>query len=95
MINSDNGGECVNGHIKRHFSQFLPSVVRTRSRSYRKNDNAHVEQKNGAQARALYGHGRIGDESLIPLMNRINRITSYNVCYTKLLRCSSSIRPWP
>jgi len=73
MINSDNGGECVNGHIKRHFSQFLPSVVRTRSRSYRKNDNAHVEQKNGAQARALYGHGRIGDESLIPLMNRINR----------------------
>jgi hypothetical protein len=73
MINSDNGGECINGHIKRHFSEFLPSVVRTRSRSYRKNDNAHVEQKNGVQVRALYGHGRIGDESLIPLMNRINR----------------------
>ena len=72
MLNSDNGGECINGHIKRHFSQFLPSVVRTRSRSYRKNDKAHVEQKNGAQVRALYGYGRIGDESLIPLMNRIN-----------------------
>ena len=74
MLNSDNGGECINGHIKRHFSQFLPSVVRTRSRSYRKNDNAHVEQKNGVQVRALYGHGRIGDESLIPLMNRINKV---------------------
>ena len=74
MLNSDNGGECINGHIKRHFSQFLPSVVRTRSRSYRKNDNAHVEQKNGVQVRALYGHGRIDDESLIPLMNRINRV---------------------
>ena len=72
MLNSDNGGECINGHIKRHFSQFLPSVVRTRSRSYRKNDNAHVEQKNGAQVRALYGYGRIGGESPIPLMNRIN-----------------------
>lgn len=72
MLNSDNGGECINGHIKRHFSQFLPSVVRTRSRSYRKNDNAHVEQKNAVQVRALYGHGRIDDESLIPLMNRIN-----------------------
>jgi len=72
MLNSDNGGECINGHIRRHFSEFLPSVVRTRSRSYRKNDNAHVEQKNGVQVRALYGHGRIGDESLIPLMNRIN-----------------------
>jgi len=72
MLNSDNGGECINGHIKRHFSEFLPSVVRTRSRSYRKNDNAHVEQKNGAQVRTLYGHGRIGDGSLIQLMNRIN-----------------------
>lgn len=72
MINSDNGGECINGHIKRHFSEFLPSVARTRSRSYRKNDNAHVEQKNGVQVRALYGYGRIGDQSLIPLMNRIN-----------------------
>ena len=40
--------------------------------SYRKNDNAHVKQKNGAQIRALYGYGRIGDGSLIPLMNRIN-----------------------
>ena len=72
MLNSDNGGECVNGHIKRHFAEYLPGVVRTRSRSYRKNDNAHVEQKNGVQVRGLYGHGRIDDESLIPLMNRIN-----------------------
>lgn len=72
MLNSDNGGECINGHIKRYFSEFLPSVVRTRSRSYRKNDNAHVEQKNSVQVRGLYGYGRIDDESLIPLMNRIN-----------------------
>ena len=72
MFNSDNGGEFINGHIKRHFSQYLPAVIRTRSRSYRKNDNAHVEQKNAVQVRALCGHGRIGDESLIPLMNRIN-----------------------
>jgi len=73
MLNSDNGGEFINAHIKRHFSRYLPAVVRTRSRSYRKNDNAHVEQKNGVQVRALYGHGRIGDRALIPLMNRINR----------------------
>lgn len=72
MLNSDNGGECINGHIKRHFAEFLPSVVRTRSRSYRKNDNAHVEQKNGVQVRGLYGYGRIDDQGLVPLMNRIN-----------------------
>ena len=29
MLNSDNGGECINGHIKRHFSEFRPSVLRT------------------------------------------------------------------
>ena len=72
MLNSDNGGEFINAHIGRHFPALAPSVVRTRSRSYRKNDNAHVEQKNGAQVRPLYGHGRIGDETLLPLMNRIN-----------------------
>jgi len=75
-VNSDNGGECINSHIKRYFSQFLPQVVRTRSRSYRKNDNAHVEQKNGVQVRALYGHARIDDEGLLPLMNRINECQS-------------------
>ena len=72
MLNSDNGGEFINNHIKRHFSQFLPSVVRTRSRSYQKNDNAHVEQKNGVQVRSLYGHGRIENVDLLTLMNRIN-----------------------
>ena len=72
MLNSDNDGEFINAHIRRCFPALAPSVVRTRSRSYRKNDNAHVEQKNGAQVRPLYGHGRISDESLLPLMNRIN-----------------------
>lgn len=72
MLNSDNGGEFINGHIKHHFLQFLPTVIRTRSRAYRKNDNAHVEQKNDVQVRSLYGYGRIGDPALLKLMNRIN-----------------------
>ena len=38
MRNSDNGGECINGHIKRHFAEYLPGGVRTRSHSHRKND---------------------------------------------------------
>lgn len=70
-INSDNGGEFINGHLKREFSEYIPDVTRTRSRSYKKNDNAHVEQKNGVQVRQLFGYGRIDDESLIPLMNEI------------------------
>jgi len=74
MINSDNGGEFVNHHVARFFSELAPKVKRSRSRSYRKNDNAHVEQKNGAQVRPLFGHGRIADPGLIALMNKINFI---------------------
>ena len=41
----------------------------TRSRPYRKNDNAHVEQKNWTHVRQLFGYDRIEDVTLIPLMN--------------------------
>ena len=45
----------------------------TRSRPYRKNDNAHVEQKNWTHARQLFGYDRIGREDLVPLMNELYR----------------------
>lgn len=73
-FNSDNGPEFLNGHLKALFNSMPSKVMRTRSRSYRKNDNAHVEQKNGVQVRALFGYGRIDDPALLPLMNRINKL---------------------
>ena len=72
-FNSDNGGEFLNAHLKAFFGPLASSITRTRSRSYRKNDNAHVEQKNGAQVRGLFGYGRIDAPDLIPLMKRIDR----------------------
>jgi hypothetical protein len=40
----------------------------TRSRAYRKNDQAHVEQKNGAIVRRLVGYGRfVGAEATVAL----------------------------
>jgi hypothetical protein len=41
----------------------------TRSRAYRKNDNAHCEQKNWTQVRQLFGHDRFEHPELVPLMN--------------------------
>ena len=38
-------------------------------RAYRKNDNAHCEQKNWKHVRQLCGHGRFGRPELVPLMN--------------------------
>jgi len=73
-FNSDNGPEFLNSQLKTLFNTLQGKVIRTRSRSYRKNDNAHVEQKNSVQVRALFGYGRIDDPTLLPLMNRINKL---------------------
>ena len=41
----------------------------TRSRAYRKNDNAHCEQKNWTQVRQRFGHERFEQPELVALMN--------------------------
>ena len=41
----------------------------TRSRAYRKNDNAHCEQKNWTHVRQLFGHDRFEHPELVTLMN--------------------------
>lgn len=42
-----------------------------RGRAGRSNDQCHIEQKNNTFVRQLFGHVRIEDPSLIPLMNEI------------------------
>ena len=43
----------------------------TRSRAFRKNDNAHCEQKNWTHVRQLFGHDRFEHPQLVPLMNEL------------------------
>jgi hypothetical protein len=43
----------------------------TCSRPYRKNDNAHVEQKNWSDVRHLFGYDRFDNPVLVTLMNDI------------------------
>ena len=73
-FNSDNGGEFLNGHLKEYFAPLSQTIRRSRSRSWQKNDNAHVEQKNGVLVRGLFGYGRIDEPDLLPLMKRIDRV---------------------
>jgi hypothetical protein len=56
-IDTDNGSEFINDAL----SQFCKeaNVEFTRSRPYRKNDQAWVEQKNGSVVRRLVGYGRL------------------------------------
>ena len=41
----------------------------TRSRPYRKNDNAFVEQKNWTHVRQLLGYDRFDNPDLVPIIN--------------------------
>jgi len=43
----------------------------SRSRPYKKNDNAHVEQKNGDKVRKLVGYFRYESEEEVSLLNEI------------------------
>ena len=53
----------------RYFARRDSPVQFTRSRPYRKNDNAHVEQKNWTHVRHLFGYDRFEKECLVELMN--------------------------
>ena len=71
---SDNGTEVLNSHVLRYFTserteRNRPPVQVTRSREYKKNDQAHVEQRNDSLARRWLGYERLDFPELVPLIN--------------------------
>ena len=68
-FHTDNGGEFLNWALHRHLTGRAVKLPWTRSRAYRKNDNAHCEQKNWTHVRQLFGHERFAHPELVPLMN--------------------------
>lgn len=67
----DNGGEFINWHLNDYFRLRKTAVAFTRSRAYRKNDNARVEQKNWTHVRQLVGYGRLGEPIQAELLNEL------------------------
>jgi transposase InsO family protein len=65
-LHSDNGYEFVNALLHRYARD--NHLAFTRSRPYRKNDNAHVEQRNGS-LRKLIGYDRFDTQSQIDWLN--------------------------
>lgn len=66
----DNGSEFLNYHLVNYFTDRPKGpVIFTRSRPYRKNDNAVVEQKNWTHVRQLLGYERFDKRELVPLIN--------------------------
>ena len=70
----DNGGEFLNRYLIQYFTEEHPRkglIEFTRSRENKKNDNAHVEQRNWSHSRQLFGRTRLDYIELVELMNDI------------------------
>ena len=68
-LDSDNGGEFLNHHVFRWLQQRPKPVFVTRSRPFKKDDNAHVEQKNWTHVRQCFGYERYDNPELVAPMN--------------------------
>lgn len=70
-IDSDNGSEFINHHLKAYCDQH--TIQFTRGRPYKKDDNAHVEQKNWTQVRKIMGYDRYDRLEALLAMNDLYR----------------------
>ena len=70
-IDSDNGGEFINYHLAKRCT--LQKIQFTRGRPYKKDDNAHIEQKNWTHVRKLMGWARYDTQEAVEAMNDLYR----------------------
>lgn len=70
-IDSDNGSEFINYHLKAFCDQ--RKIQFTRGRPYKKDDNAHIEQKNWTHVRKIFGYLRYDSPEALDLMNDLYR----------------------
>ena len=68
-FDSDNGSEFLNSVLEEYLLTRERVVKWTRSRPHKKNDQAHVEQKNFTHVRQLLGYGRYDDLELKALVD--------------------------
>lgn len=85
-IDSDSGAEFINHHLYNYCLE--ESISFTRGRSYRKNDNCFVEQKNYSVVRRAVGYARYDtDEELLT----INELYKHLRLYTNFFQPSMKL----
>jgi len=72
-LDSDNGSEFINQHLYSYCRR--EGITFTRSRSYKKNDSCHVEQKNWSVVRRLVGYDRYNSRAALEALNRVYNLT--------------------
>ena len=88
-INTDNGSEFINYHLQRMLKEKYKRCKLTRSRPYKKNDNARAEEHNRHKVRELIGCERIDNEQCVFLLNQVyryhNLLTNFFIASTRLV----------
>src|SRR6266851_2385534 len=70
-LDSDNGGEFLNHHVLKWLQKRPQPVFMTRSRPFKKDDNAHVEQKNWTHIRQCLGYERHDNPEVVAPMHEL------------------------
>lgn len=68
-IDSDNGSEFINHHLWNYCEK--KGIQFTRSRAYKKDDNAHIEQKNWTHVRKFMGWDRYDSHEALNAINTL------------------------
>jgi len=90
-LHSDNGSEFINYGLYNYCRQ--EGIKFTRSRSYKKNDNAHVEQKNWSVVRRLVGYDRYDSHQALGCLNRLYELVRlYTNFFQPVLKLKSKTR---
>ena len=85
-LHSDNGSEFLNGMLLDYCR--AEQIAFSRGRPYRKNDNAHIEQKNWTLVRKLIGYKRLETEAQLAWLNALysELLRPYNNCFQPVMK---------
>jgi hypothetical protein len=90
-LDSDNGSEFINHHLRRYCDQ--ENITFTRSRPHRKNDNCFVEQKNWSIVRRFAGYMRLESQKQCDLLNELyDLLRDYNNFFMPSMRLKEKTR---
>ncbi len=71
-VDSDNGSEFINAHLKRYCER--NSITFTRGRANKKNDSCYIEQKNWDVVRKMIGYARLDTHEQLDTLRRIHNL---------------------
>ncbi len=91
-IDSDNGSEFINYHLKTFCDQ--NNIQFTRGRPYKKDDNAHIEQKNYTHVRKILGYLRYDTPAVQKAINELyqNELHIFQNLFVPAMKLSKKTR---